>query len=129
MRVEHGAPAGRTEGSALECDEESHPAGSWGAALQDFKDLLYVFLFFLSLLQWFDTAPSRTCPQCRNQVKSSPPCAHLWRGALQWHQGAVAWGDARERLMVERRGAFCHLGLPRGWEDELLSTALLVAVG
>lgn len=68
-----------TEGSALVCDEESHPAVSWGAGgwpleavLQDFEDLLYVFLLFPSLFQWFDTAPSRTCPQCRNQVKPSP---------------------------------------------------------
>ncbi|XP_077642202.1 E3 ubiquitin-protein ligase TRAIP isoform X1 [Lonchura striata] len=80
MHVEHGAPAGYSAGlkvclSALVCDREPHPVVSWGAGrwpleavLQGCKDLLYVFLFFLSLFQWFDTAPSRTCPQCRNQV-------------------------------------------------------------
>ncbi|XP_008630506.2 PREDICTED: E3 ubiquitin-protein ligase TRAIP [Corvus brachyrhynchos] len=80
MRVEHSAPVGpstglKVYGSALVCNEESHPDVSWGAGgwpleavLQNFEDLLYVFLFFLSLIQWFDTAPSRTCPQCRTQV-------------------------------------------------------------
>uniref|UniRef100_A0A663EUV0 TRAF interacting protein n=1 Tax=Aquila chrysaetos chrysaetos TaxID=223781 RepID=A0A663EUV0_AQUCH len=37
------------------------------------------------LIQWFDTAPSRTCPQCRIQVKPSPryPSLLLWHDALQ----------------------------------------------
>uniref|UniRef100_A0A8B9N8A5 RING-type domain-containing protein n=1 Tax=Accipiter nisus TaxID=211598 RepID=A0A8B9N8A5_9AVES len=29
------------------------------------------------LIQWFDTAPSRTCPQCRIQVKPSRGCPSL----------------------------------------------------
>uniref|UniRef100_A0A8B9Z5S5 TRAF interacting protein n=1 Tax=Buteo japonicus TaxID=224669 RepID=A0A8B9Z5S5_9AVES len=41
---------------------------SSACALPDFKDLPCVFFSFLSLIQWFDTAPSRTCPQCRIQV-------------------------------------------------------------
>nr|XP_009679026.1 PREDICTED: E3 ubiquitin-protein ligase TRAIP [Struthio camelus australis] len=39
-----------------------------GAVLLNCKDSPCVFFSFLSLIQWFDTAPSRTCPQCRIQV-------------------------------------------------------------
>lgn len=57
MRVEDGAPVSHSSGlkvcgSALVCDEESHPDVSWGAGgwpleavLQDFKD---VFSFSFS---------------------------------------------------------------------------------
>lgn len=32
------------------------------------------------------------------------PCAHLWHSELQWHQGAVAWGDGGKRLMAKTEG-------------------------
>lgn len=99
----------------LVCKRESHPSVSWsvggwplGAALLDFKDLPYVSFSSLSLIQWFDTAPSRTCPQCRIQVKPSP--LFLWHDALlngteePW-SGPVVMQGKGSWYEVER--AFC----------------------
>lgn len=97
--MEHGVLAGHSAGlkvcsSALMCCVmRSHillsPGvlghGLWKQCPRIVR-IYCVFLFFLSLFQWFDTAPSRTCPQCRNQVKPSPvhTCGtrELWAGVM-----------------------------------------------
>lgn len=121
MRVEHRASASHAAGLKVcfrVCDEESDPAVSWGpggcpleAVVQDFKDLLYVFHFFLSLLQWFDTAPSRTCPQCRNQVK--PPPVHTCGTVTAMAPKSCGLGSCWKRAHGKKQRDFLSLGTPQ----------------
>ncbi|NXR20049.1 TRAIP ligase, partial [Cinclus mexicanus] len=80
------------------------------------------------LLQWFDTAPSRTCPQCRNQVSKRHIINKLFFDVTLEEQAAPDAESLQYRPWYRQHlGKWLSPGMAESWQPEAEPASSLCA--